>query len=105
MREIPELVTDLRHAVQGLDSLVSSPEIMGTLKALSQTANAATVTLGNANVALKSVDSLAGTNSQLRRDTSALMEELTDAGRSISTLADYLERHPESLLRGKSGGY
>ena len=103
--QIPELVTDLRHTVQGLDSLVSSPEIMGTLKALSQTANAATVTLGNANVALKSVDSLAGTNSQLRRDTSVLMEELTGAARSISTLADYLERHPESLLRGKSGGY
>ena len=103
--EIPELVTDLRHAVQGLDSLVSSPEIMGTLKALSQTANAATVTLGNANVALKSVDSLAGTNSQLRRDTSVLMGELTGAARSISTLADYLERHPEALIRGKRGGY
>jgi paraquat-inducible protein B len=103
--QIPELVADLRHTVQGLNSLVSSPEIMGTLKALSQTVNAATVTLGNANVALKSVDSLAGTNSQLRRDTSVLMEELTSAARSIRALTTYLERHPESLIRGKSGGY
>ena len=94
--EIPELVTDLRHAVQGLDSLVSSPEIMGTLKALSQTANAATVTLGNANVALKSVDSLAGTNSQLRRDTSALMRR-ADGRRA-------LDQHARRLPRAPSGG-
>jgi paraquat-inducible protein B len=103
--QIPELVADLRHTVQGLDHLVSSPEIMGTLKALSQTATATTVTLGNANAALSSVDTLVGVNSQLRDDTSALMIELTGAARSIRALTTYLERHPESLIRGKSGGY
>jgi len=30
------------------------------------------------------------------------MRELAEAARSINTLADYLERHPEALLRGKS---
>jgi paraquat-inducible protein B len=78
---------------------------MGTLKALSQTATATTVTLGNANAALSSVDTLVGVNSQLRDDTSALMIELTGAARSIRALTTYLERHPESLIRGKSGGY
>lgn len=29
------------------------------------------------------------------------MEEVSDAARSIRTLADYLERHPEALIRGK----
>jgi paraquat-inducible protein B len=29
------------------------------------------------------------------------MGELTRAARSVRVLADYLERHPESLLRGK----
>jgi paraquat-inducible protein B len=29
------------------------------------------------------------------------LTELKDAARSIRVLADYLERHPESLLRGK----
>ena len=29
------------------------------------------------------------------------MSELKDAARSIRVLADYLERHPESLISGK----
>jgi paraquat-inducible protein B len=29
------------------------------------------------------------------------LTELKDAAQSIRVLADYLERHPESLLRGK----
>ena len=31
------------------------------------------------------------------------MRELTSAARSIRLFADYLERHPEALLRGKTG--
>ena len=31
-----------------------------------------------------------------------LLKELTGAARSIRGLADYLERHPEALLRGKA---
>jgi len=32
----------------------------------------------------------------------AAIQELTDAARSIRALADYLDRHPESLIRGRS---
>ena len=32
------------------------------------------------------------------------MQELTRAARSIRVFADYLERHPEALIRGKTGG-
>jgi len=38
---------------------------------------------------------------QFRLNTA--LEELSSAARSIRDLADYLERHPEALLRGKSG--
>jgi paraquat-inducible protein B len=30
------------------------------------------------------------------------MQELARAARSLRVLADYLERHPESLIRGKT---
>jgi paraquat-inducible protein B len=30
------------------------------------------------------------------------IRQLTDAARSMRDLADFLERHPESLLQGKS---
>jgi len=29
------------------------------------------------------------------------LKELSAAARSLRTLADYLERHPEALIRGK----
>jgi hypothetical protein len=31
------------------------------------------------------------------------MRELSEAARSVRGLADYLDRHPESLLRGRKG--
>jgi len=33
-----------------------------------------------------------------------LIQQLGGAAQAISLLADYLERHPEALIRGKSGG-
>jgi paraquat-inducible protein B len=32
------------------------------------------------------------------------MQEVARAARSVRVLSNYLERHPEALLRGKSGG-
>jgi paraquat-inducible protein B len=32
-----------------------------------------------------------------------LMEQLSDAARAVRELADYLDRHPEALLRGRRG--
>jgi paraquat-inducible protein B len=33
-----------------------------------------------------------------------LLIELRDAARSIRVMADYLEQHPEALIRGKGDG-
>ncbi len=103
--QISELVANLRHTVQGLDHLVSSPETLGALKALSQTATAATVTLRNADAALGSMDGLVGVNSQLPQryeHADSRGDECRALDRALTT---YLERHPEALIRGKSGGY
>jgi paraquat-inducible protein B len=100
---IGELVTDLRRTVQSLDGV--SAEMAPLAQSLRRMAEGVTTTLANADGTLRSVDDLAGRDSQLRQDTSALMGELTNAARSIRMLANYLERHPEALLRGKSGSY
>ena len=39
----------------------------------------------------------------LGREALEQLEELEDAARSVRVLADYLERHPDALLRGKPG--
>jgi paraquat-inducible protein B len=100
---IDELVTDLRHTVQSLNGL--SAEMAPLTQSMRRMADAATTTLNTANGTLHSVDDLTGRNSQLRRGASLLITELTTAARSVRTLTDYLERHPEALLRGKQGGY
>jgi paraquat-inducible protein B len=37
----------------------------------------------------------------LQSDLGSTLIELSRAARSVSALADYLERHPEALIRGK----
>ena len=40
-------------------------------------------------------------NAQINKKIIKLLEEMTKTSRSIKNLTDYLERHPESLLKGK----
>lgn len=44
-----------------------------------------------------------GSDSPLSSDARKALEEFSKAARGIRDLTDYLERHPESLLRGKKG--
>jgi len=47
------------------------------------------------------VKSFASEDSGLSRELNKTLQELSAAARSIRFMADYIERHPESLLRGK----
>jgi len=60
-----------------------------------------TSTLVQAQGALQSAKDVLGQNSPLQTDLSTTLLELSRAAKSVSALVDYLERHPESLLRGK----
>jgi paraquat-inducible protein B len=44
-----------------------------------------------------------GQESPSQSDLGSTLMQVSRAAKSISALADYLERHPESLLRGKPG--
>jgi paraquat-inducible protein B len=107
---LKELVQDLRSTVQNVDALVSSPQTAETLEALKVTAtNLQTVVqqlgplLDQAQGTLASADAMVGANSQTRYDLDSMLKELAGAARSIRVLTDYLERHPEALIRGKPG--
>jgi paraquat-inducible protein B len=60
-------------------------------------------TLASARRTLDTASGLIGTDSALRVDLANTLQEVSRAARSIRVLGDYLERHPESLLRSKSG--
>jgi paraquat-inducible protein B len=60
-------------------------------------------TLKEAQGAMKNAREVLGQDAPLQSDLSATLLELSRAAKSVSALVDYLERHPEALLRGKPG--
>jgi len=59
--------------------------------------------LANAQSTVDGVDGFVGQRSELRHRLNRSLEEITAAARALRALSDLLERHPEVLLRGKSG--
>jgi paraquat-inducible protein B len=60
-----------------------------------------TETLRSVDPAFKSIDELVGKRSPTRADLENTLKELAGAARSLRVLADYLEQHPDALLKGK----
>ncbi|WP_244142611.1 intermembrane transport protein PqiB [Paraburkholderia phenoliruptrix] len=88
------LSTDLRKTLGDADALLETinTDIAPDAKA---TFAAARDALSTANRALQS-------DSPLQQGTAETMHELSRAAVSIRSLAEYLERHPEALIRGKT---
>lgn len=61
-------------------------------------------TLAEAQAAMKNAKELLGQDAPLENDLGSTLLQVSRAAKSISSLVDYLQRHPESLLRGKPAG-
>lgn len=125
---IAETVTELRDTIQKAGALLGGPEVgqslaslsrslaelekvtatLGTegapaIRALRQVAESMTALVGQAEKTLNTTDGVVATAKPVTQDLQALVRELTATARSIRGLTDYLERHPEALIRGKRG--
>ncbi len=60
-------------------------------------------TLVTAQGTLDNASNLTAPNSAQVQQLDATMQEVSRAARSVRVLTDYLERHPEALIRGKQG--
>lgn len=95
LQKLSETLTDaqhlVRHADQGLQPVLQKlPKISADLQQAIGRANAA---LGEGGY---------GGNSDFQRNISRLLDQVNDAARSIRLLADFLDRHPEALVRGRT---
>jgi paraquat-inducible protein B len=104
------LVGDIRTTIRTLDgtlgetkTLVQSTrgQLGPTLTSFQQAATAARDALTQAQSTLASADGMVGENSEIRESLATTLRELAGAARSIRDLGDYLERHPEALVKGK----
>jgi paraquat-inducible protein B len=92
--QFKEISDDLRKAIGDLDTTLVSAH--GTLTNTDKL-------LGNADQLMGSADKLIEPNSVLDTELNSMLLQGGDAARAVRVLADYLERHPEALVRGKTG--
>jgi paraquat-inducible protein B len=108
---MPELKTTLEEArrmIATADGLLKTgvngtlDQLNTTLEELRRPLATADAVLKNADAVLTSTDAtLLGKNAPVQQDLRDALQQVTLAARSLRVLMDYLERHPDSLLRGK----
>lgn len=102
-QEIGVLGGNLNQAADGVTSLVNNldAQVDPLMQNIHKTIRSADTTLGAATSALNEADALLSENSALRAEIMQALQNISDAARSLKGFADYLERHPEALLKGK----
>ncbi len=93
---VKELSGDLQKTLAQL-----GPELAALAVELKDVSDTARNTLEKAQVTLQDVDGALSGDLPLGYQLKQALQELAAAARSLRTLADYLERNPESLLLGK----
>jgi paraquat-inducible protein B len=88
-------MTSLEHTLKSTDQLMR--HVDGSI------APQVEATLAEAQAAMKNAKELLAQDAPLQSDLGATLLQLSRAAKSVTALVDYLERHPESLLRGKPG--
>ena len=90
-----QLGADLRTTVNSANTLLRTFD--------QEIAPQARQTLENAATAIRSLEAnLTSPEAPLQQDTRRMLEQLNRTAASFRVLADYLEKHPESLLRGRA---
>jgi paraquat-inducible protein B len=92
---LDQTLKDAGQAVNRIDADVT-PGLKTTLDDVRRAIGAADRVLNNTDA------TLVGRDAPAQQDLRDALQEITRAARSLRVLADYLERHPESLIRGKS---
>jgi paraquat-inducible protein B len=97
--QLHDAIVSLNRVLTHLDRLTveTQPNLNELLKSLRATSDDAQRTLAL-------IQDKAGGSQPSGTDLPQLMSELSQAARSVRELADYLDRHPDALLRGRKGG-
>lgn len=97
---IGEVIEDARKTLATLnDTLDKFGKLAQRLD--SEVAPEAVATLASAKHAADNMEKMLAADSPMQEDMRAALQELTRAAESMRVLTDYLETHPEALIRGK----
>lgn len=104
--EIKESLRSLAGALTSARELIdkAKTDLAPAMQRLQPVLNTAQQSMKRINSTLGSFDQGYGGSSSFKRDLTRLMSQVDDAVRSIRVLTDYMQQHPESLIRGKTKG-
>jgi paraquat-inducible protein B len=91
VKELDRTLTNLDHVTAEIE-----PQIKPLIDTLRETSEATQRTL-------QAATNMLGSSAASGTDLPRMIRELTDAARSIRALTDYLEQHPDALIRGRRG--
>jgi paraquat-inducible protein B len=109
-RQVEPLLGSATAAIGHADELVLNvnkqidplaADVKQTAAAFMGAADAARPAIQEVSKAFANIAALTGKGSEERRQLDRTLKELQAAARSIKVWAEYLERHPEALIRGK----
>ncbi|MEJ2513966.1 MAG: MlaD family protein [Gammaproteobacteria bacterium] len=101
-------MSQLLNSEQTRQTLASLAELMEDMREVARQMNegmmpAVTASLAHTERVLSNAETLLAPDSPASIEMKRLLRVVADAARSIRSLAEYLEQHPEALLRGKGG--
>jgi len=102
-RQVDPLAGSLKQTSDDARRLVNNVnrQVQPLQEELARTARTLQDTLQTAKKTVGSIDGMVSENSEFRFQIDIMLREMAMAARSIRAFADYLERHPDALLRGK----
>ncbi len=95
--------SDLHGTLENLNALmVSTAKLTTTLeKDMPELSAELLETLKTAHSALATLEASASSDGEIGNELQAALKEIGAAARSLRVMAEYLERHPEALIKGK----
>nr|WP_242500021.1 MlaD family protein [Methylibium sp. Pch-M] len=100
-----EIAADLRTALQSLDrTLKNTDGLIGRLDSqLGELVPELKAAIADTRRTMKSADNLLASDTPTQQELREALREVSRAAQSMRELTDYVQRRPESLLRGKPG--
>lgn len=97
-----DIANDVRHNLKALNRTLDSADRF--IRGMDQVSPTAKSTLDEARKTLKLAERTLSTDSPVQYELQEALRELGKTAQSLRLLTDYLERHPESVIRGKKDG-
>jgi paraquat-inducible protein B len=101
--DLTNAITSLRQTLDQAGVLLKRVDgrVDPLVDSVTNTLSDARKTFVELRAGIRNVNDLLGPDSALRPDLKQALEELSNAGRAVSDLAEFLERNPTALLTGK----